>query len=114
MINLKELDKYRIPDTPYEGGSYGGVFLIPYPLGGIDLRCIASNGDGWDHVSVSLHNRIPTWHEMQYVKRTFFYPKETVMQLHVPDDDHINVHPHCLHLWRPHNGKIPLPPKVFV
>jgi hypothetical protein len=37
-----------------------------------------------------------------------------VMQLHVATADHINCHPYCLHLWRPHAAAIPLPPKEFV
>lgn len=65
------------------------------------LRIIVSNGMGWDHVSVSRHDRCPTWDEMEAVKRWFLKPAETAMQLHVPESDHINKHPHCLHLWRP-------------
>lgn len=102
------------------------------------LRIIASNGAGWDHVSVSLPDRCPTWDDMEYVRKLFFKPDETVMQLHVPESDHINNHPYCLHLWRPQTsdeiqiikadwgdewpreypvkspGKIPRPPQVFV
>jgi hypothetical protein len=116
MRNLFELNAFRIPDTPYEAGAIGGAFLIPYPLAGEKLRCIATAGEGWDHVSVSPHvsKRTPSWAEMSYAKATFFHEKEVVMQLHVPEEDHINVHPYCLHLWRPHDAKIPLPPKVMV
>lgn len=32
----------------------------------------------------------------------------------VPKRDHINCHPHCLHLWRPLKGRIPLPPSEMV
>jgi hypothetical protein len=114
LINLNDLNKWRIPDTPYEADGKGGAFMIPYPLGGIELRCIATNGGGWDHVSVSLAQRTPTWAEMSYIKHTFFLPTETAMQLHVPENEHINVHPYCLHLWRPHKNNIPKPPKVYV
>jgi hypothetical protein len=114
LINLNELNKYRLPDTPYENGSRGGAFMIPYPLAGVELRCVATNGGDWDHVSVSLANRTPTWAEMAYAKRFFFHDHEVVMELHVPDKDHINTHPHCLHLWRPHHATIPLPPRKYV
>lgn len=98
---------------------YGGAFLVPFKAGGslraaALLRVLASNGDGWDHVSVSLGTRCPTWEEMDYVKRLFFKPDETVMQLHVPAGDNVNNHPYCLHLWRPHKGEIPRPPAEFV
>ena len=105
---------------------------------GTPLKVIASNGGGWDHVSVSCQNRCPTWAEMDYVKNLFFKDDEVVIQLHVAKSDHINYHPYCLHLWRPQTneelaairaewgeewppeypvnspGAIPLPPKEFV
>jgi hypothetical protein len=112
--NLRALDDFRIPNTPYEAADIGGAFLIPYPLAGMKLRCVATNGDGWDHVSVSLPGRTPTWAEMDYAKRTFFHEHEVAMQLHVAEDKHINVHPYCLHLWRPHRADIPLPPRIMV
>jgi hypothetical protein len=69
----------------------------------------------WDHVSVSRSDRCPWWEEMDFIARTFFRPNETAMQLHVPVSDHVNHHPHCLHLWRPTGlKKIPMPPSIMV
>lgn len=97
-------------------GTYGnrnnGTFL--FRLGLSELRVIATSGGGWDHVSVSLEDRTPTWAEMDWVKRKFFRPEEVAMQLHVTAENHVNIHPHVLHLWRPHAAEIPLPPKEFV
>lgn len=90
------------------GDSYNGVF----DMGG--LRIIASNGEGWDHVSVSHQMRTPTWTEMQDVFRACFLPTETVVQFHVPHSDHIDVHPHCLHLWRCQSTEFPRPPAHMV
>ena len=80
------------------------------------LRIVASWApwSGWDHVSVSLPDRCPTWDEMERVKRAFFHPHEAAMQLHVPVSDHVNLHPYCLHIWRPHYMPIPMPPGIFV
>lgn len=79
------------------------------------MRVIASDGEGWDHVSVSLAHRIPNWLEMEHIKRMFFRPDECCMQLHVAVVDHINCHPHTLHLWRPNDGReIPRPPNSLV
>ncbi|EFH8163197.1 hypothetical protein GI328_23040 [Escherichia coli] len=44
----------------------------------------------------------------------FWEPEDAVMQLHVPESQHINNHPYCLHLWRPINKEIPLPPQFMV
>jgi hypothetical protein len=69
---------------------------------------------GWEHVSVSLEKRCPTWDEMSYIKALFWSDDEAVMQLHPPKADHVNYHPYCLHLWRPMFEAIPLPPSMLV
>jgi hypothetical protein len=83
------------------------------------LRVIASTGDAdrdipWEHVSVSLSNRCPNWPEMCFIKGLFWDAEETVMQLHPPQSKWINNHLYCLHLWRPVNARIPLPPEIAV
>lgn len=123
MRNLNELSRHRVMLPPNiaalwgvdpAGDSICGAFVLLSPIDRRQLRVIASNGDGWDHVSVSLSNRCPRWQEMEFIKRTFFLPDEVAMQLHVRPDDHISHHPFCLHLWRPHVGAIPLPPSAMV
>lgn len=96
------------------GDSTCGTFLIPSPIDKAPIRVIASSGEGWDHVSVSLEKRCPDWSEMEHIKHLFFRDSETAMQLHVPPADHINCHPHCLHLWRPLDEDIPRPPAWMV
>lgn len=120
MRNLYLLDGYRVrhPRIKAYYGTYGddtcGVFDVPSPIDKAPLRVIASIGAGWEHVSVSRPNRCPNWPEMSFVKGCFFTDLETVMELHVPRDDHVNDHPNCLHLWRPIDGIIPRPPKWMV
>lgn len=121
MRDLNMLNRFRVADRQVidhygsAGDDRNGVFRLPSPLGrSQDLLIVASNGEGWDHVSVSHRSRCPTWAEMSKVHRLFFEVGEVAMQLHVPAQDHINVHPYCLHLWRPHALDIPLPPKDMV
>lgn len=95
-------------------GEDGGQFALKSPTDRRVLTVIASNGDGWDHVSVSRIDRIPNWEEMEFAKRLFFKDDEVAMQLHVGVEDHISIHPHCLHLWRPQNQRIPLPERIMV
>ena len=121
MRDLHELDRYRVVtgDVVAFYGSVGdsgnGVFMVPSPIDKADLCVVVSDGKGWDHVSVSRRNRCPNWAEMEHVKRLFFCDNETAMQLHVPPSDHRSLHPHCLHLWRPNDGRdIPRPPGNFV
>ena len=93
----------------------GGDGLVCHiKCNGVNLQVIASWGGGWDHVSVSLGHRCPTWGEMCFIKDKFWEPEETVMQIHPAKSAYVNKHPYCLHMWRPHDEKIPLPPKEFV
>lgn len=95
----------------------GGMFRLH--RGNNLLRVIASSAvqpeaQGWDHVSVSLPTRCPTWEEMEFVKRTFFLPDEICFQLHPAEANYINNHPYCLHLWRHASQPVPMPPEHFV
>ena len=114
MRDLRELDQYRVDGDTENDRQYYGVFCVISKSSRRTLRVIASSDMGWDHVSISLQNRCPNWHEMEQIKHMFFKDDEIAMQLHVPSYDHINIHPHCLHMWRPIDGVIPLPPKEMV
>ena len=119
MRDLRLLDAFRIVIPgfgviPPEARAIIGTFRIPHRPTNASLLVIASAAEGWDHVSVSLPNRCPNWPEMCRVKALFFRDDETAMQLHVPASDHVNNHPHCLDLWRPHSAAIPRPPDALV
>lgn len=114
----KTLEKYRVRQGYYAtepGQTWGSYVDVRLPS---NQRCciIACDGDenGWDHVSVSLKHRTPTWEEMDWVKRMFFEDNDAVFQFHVPVSQHINCHPNCLHLWRPTKVDFPLPPPEAV
>ena len=120
MRNLHLLDAYRdvgadaIRAYGWTGDETCGAFLVPSPIDRAPMRVIASSGFGWDHVSVSRRNRCPNWQEMEHVKRLFFNDDEVAVQYHVAVANHINLHPHCLHLWRPLHVEIPMPPVEMV
>lgn len=81
---------------------------------GVYFKCIASWGKRWDHVSISLEDRCPTWEEMCWFKDLFWNKEEMVIQYHPAEADYVNNHPHCLHLWKPQNQTVPKPPTKFV
>ena len=78
------------------------------------MRVIVSWGGDWEHVSVSHGNRCPTWTEMCKVKKIFWDPEEVVIQYHPAKSVRINIHPYCLHLWRPVHASLPVPPPEFI
>jgi len=91
----------------------GGAFQLKGPKGQT-LRIIASHGENWDHVSVSLKHRCPTWSEMHFVKGMFFEPEDVVIQYHPRQSQYVNCHPYCLHMWRPQHTELPEPPAWMV
>ena len=99
-----------------------GAYKFPRPTG--ELLVFVSDGSdwseagfappAWEHVSVSLVNRCPTWSEMDWVKDLFWHETECVIQFHVPKSEHINCHPFCLHCWKPIGIVLPQPPSATV
>jgi hypothetical protein len=108
-------NRYRVRTGPESSpDSYGnnGAFRIILSTGAVAF-VIASDGLGWEHVSVSLllrrHERCPTWEEMCEVKALFWDHEDCVIEYHPPESEYRNRHPYCLHLWRPVGQEIPRP-----
>lgn len=121
MKDLNKLSRYRLEKEEREcyginGDSGNGLFKVF--VEGKSFFCVASNGGGWDHVSVSPCNtrrkHCPTWEEMCVIKNMFFDEEETVIQYHPPKSEYVNDYPYCLHLWRPQHIDVPRPPLLFV
>lgn len=110
--------RFRMGQFASSPSELQGAFFIPGPCSR-ELIVIASNGSAeheilWEHVSVCVKRHTPTWAEMDFIKRLFWDDEETVMQLHPPRSRWINNMPNCLHMWRPTNREIPLPPDITV
>jgi hypothetical protein len=101
---------------PSDGGY--GAFYVQGPCGE-ELKIISSEAgdpiaEGWEHVSVSTRRRCPNWIEMCFVKDLFWNESECVIQFHPPRSEYVNNHPNCLHLWRPVDNHVRLPPSILV
>ena len=75
-----------------------------------------SNGGGWEHVSVCPYKKriTPSWDDMCKIKEIFFRDDECVVQYHPPKSEYVNNMPNCLHLWRPLDQEMPMPPSIMV
>jgi hypothetical protein len=103
---FSHLDEFRVRNAPEFASPPGvrwGAFRIPLSgprgAGGPFFVAIADDGTGggdaslttgWEHVSVRVVvdpelgvSRVPTWDEMDRVKRMFWPDEETAMQFHV-------------------------------
>ncbi len=111
-----DLENYRItygtfksePKQPF------GLFQVPHKS--TTLKVIAYDGkaDGWEHVSVSLPNRTPNWGEMCFIKGLFWEAEDAVAQFHPPASKYVNLHPHCLHLWKKVGTQFDMPDPITV
>lgn len=97
-----------------DAGNNGAFHFIDK---GVEFFCIASDGSGWEHVSVSINRkRTPSWEQMCFVKEMFWRdPEDCVIQYHPPMSRYVNNAEFCLHLWRPVDcGELPFPPTWMV
>lgn len=118
MSDWKTLNKHRVNTPPFlstpEDG-FNGAFCLH--INGLPIKCIASDGMGWQHVSVSIHGRpslCPSWQIMCKIKELFWEAEDWVVQFHPAQSEYVNNHPGCLHLWRPTNVPLPTPDSVLV
>lgn len=85
-----------------------------------ELWCIASDGMGWEHVSIHVYiprlnkSYTPLWDEMCEAKDLFWDAEDVVFQYHPRKSEYVNNHPNVLHLWRPMDIDIPTPPPILV
>lgn len=102
--------------TSAECGNNGLFIIKPIKHGEPSLKVIASDGAGWEHVSVSTNKRCPNWEEVSCVKAMFWGEEDLVVQFHPVKSQYVNRHPYCLHLWRKSgtNDFCETPPKVLV
>ena len=105
-------ERYRIlnPAIGELGDKYNGFFIFPDPPHNRPLAVQASNGEGWEHVSVSTkgRGRLPNWIEMCWVKELFWSKEDCAVQYHPPESKKRDFSP-VLHMWRPTNAEFPMP-----
>lgn len=111
------IEKARLPhpvmgESPF-GGTFGFFEVWPLRIISSGYREGRTGPQAWEHVSVSCRDRCPTWDEMKRVKEAFWADEETVLQYHPKRANYQNLHPFCLHLWKP-PAEVELPPMETV
>jgi len=107
--------KNRITDGRMgSDNSIGNNGAFAFSVFSVNCHAIASDGEGWEHVSISMEKRIPRWKEMAYIKNIFWDKEDCVIQYHPPEKDYVNTHDHCLHMWRKIGEEFPRPPLYMV
>lgn len=117
---MKFPEHYRSPHPmgfKQKTGDQFGFFRIPSCKNSNHIMYVQANDGsetGWDHVSVSLVNRCPSWEEMCQIKNLFWDEDECVVQFHPPKSEYVNNAIYCLHLWKNTKEEIKMPPSILV
>ena len=117
MSDWKRVNAARVRDGLFRSSDtdgFNGAFC--FKINGLPIKCIASDGEGWQHVSVSIHgsDNVPSWSVMCQVKDLFWEDTDCVVQFHPPKSSYVNNHPGCLHLWRCTDVEFPRPHSLLV
>lgn len=51
---------------------------------------------------------------MCFIKDTFWNKDECCIEYHPAKKDYVNNHEYCLHIWKPINLEIPMPPSIMI
>jgi hypothetical protein len=119
-FSTERAEKFRRPHPAgfsQNPGDPFGWFEIPTIPAGPKIRVQASapiDEGEFEHVSVSLAHRCPTWEEMCKVKDLFWEAEDVVVQYHPAKSEYVNTCKTCLHLWRWTKGTFPQPNKSEV
>jgi len=120
MSDWNHLNKHRIKTGPYASDpSYGfnGAFKFTLPPDPRSILCIASDGCGFKHVSVSYilsPAKTPSWEVMCQVKDLFWEEEDWVVQFHPAKSESVNFHKGALHLWECLDRAMPTPTSILV
>lgn len=93
---------FRCPDGWEVIKPWGDGFALRQKAGGLRVivDCeVKEDGRQWMHVSASRKNWTPTHEDMALVKRDFVGEHRYAYSVFAPTEKHVNIHPHCLHLW---------------
>lgn len=116
---FKVPESYRIINHPTMGSnrSFGNNGAFKIPLEDVTAFVIASDGEGWEHVSVHIVNDgvddIPIWEEMVNIKNMFWDDEDTVIQFHPKRSEYKNHNENVLHLWKQVGVDFQLP-KIYL
>lgn len=125
--DFTELNRFRMRSGPLASDdSFGRNGAFYMRRGKTDFIAICSDGSEspeglarWEHVSIRARgldgtDRLCTWGEMCWAKGMFWSDEECVVQFHPPASEYVNNHRFVLHLWKPVEVAMPMPPSILV
>jgi len=102
---MKMIPGFKVHMNKADGSSYINKTLGLYVIDSVSKE---SDGKLWQHVSLSRKSRLPTYDDIKLVKSLFIGDNKDAIQVFPKIENHVNIHPYCLHLWSCLEGS-PLP-----
>lgn len=90
-------------DAPEHYSGMGLILCDGWPYTSV---VFGSDENGWEHVSICMSGRVPSWDEMCTVKDMFWEDEEECIQIHPKKSEYVNLMENCLHIWRYKDGMI--------
>lgn len=83
-------------------GPTGAVYANPNGLRVIvtDSEDMYPDGE-WRHISFSRANRIPSYRDIQLIKKQFVGEQHKAIMVFPAKSEHVNIMENCLHFWVP-------------
>ena len=111
LEEIKAIPKLKIIEENEDEGIMGIYFDMKSYR---ELSFVFTWNNGWEHLSVSMPNRTPTWDQMCTMKDIFWNEDEVCVEYHPRKSDYVNLHEHCLHIWKPIEKELITPNKELV
>jgi len=89
--------------APVQFGPDGWLFDHRHENGRIIVTASDFEGNDWIHASIAWQDRMPLYTELAMVHKAIFSGYS--YQIFPPEDKHVNIHTHALHLWGRVDGK---------
>lgn len=94
-------DKWKVVEVREDGAKYVST---REELSVIDSIDVEKDGKLWLHVSVSRPDRLPSYDDLCFVKKHWIGDDKEAYQVFARREKHVNIDPHCLHLWSRMDG----------
>lgn len=98
---FKEVPQYeKLSDGVGRAWEFNGLFVI--------ASCgIMKDNLEWLHISFSRKSKMPSYADLQLVKREFIGNDKKAIMIFLEEENYVNIHKYCLHLWYSKDNPIP-------
>lgn len=91
---------WRLLEDREDGSAYGKMLLSKSSMQTVIVSGATElDGRRWLHVSTARPDRLPSWEELMEVKEIFIGLDRKAIQVLPARQEHVNIHPGCLHLF---------------